>query len=154
MLVSNCLGRGVRALKTAVDTKEDDADVTAAITAFPASVDTGLAARSDLDVTEAFLRTAHALGRAQKGRLAVKKNNLRTARGRVRQVARLRRARRRRQLRETVAPAVPRIDFYVFTITGTSVFGIAIVLILLGNLAAALPLFPAADAACGPWPTS
>lgn len=118
-------------------------------------MDTGLAARSDLDVTEAFLRTAHALGRAQKGRLAVKKNNLRTARGRVRQVARLRRARRRRrQLRETVAPAVPRIDFYVFTITGTSVFGIAIVLILLGNPAAALPLFPAADAACGPWPTS
>ncbi|WP_217235530.1 hypothetical protein [Streptomyces sp. AC555_RSS877] len=129
------------ALKTAVDTREDDADVTDAIAALLARVDTGLAARDDLGVTEAFS--------AMEADLDVKKNDVRAARGRVRQVARLRRAHRRRQLREKDSRVAPRIAFYIFTVIGTIVFGIAIVLILIGNLAAALPLFPAAGAAWG-----
>ncbi|MCX4740728.1 hypothetical protein [Streptomyces antibioticus] len=129
------------ALKTAVDTKEDD-EVTDAIAALLATVDTGLDAR---DVTEAF----SALLSSMEADLDVKKNDVRAARGRVRQVAHLRRAHRRRQLREKAARVAPRIAFCVFTVIGTIVFGIAVVLILLGNLAAALPLFPAAGAAWG-----
>ncbi|MGW9594490.1 hypothetical protein ACWHLZ_29835 [Streptomyces chartreusis] len=68
------------ALKTAVDTKEGDADVTDAIAALLATVDTGLAARNDLDVTEAF----SVLLTAVKAEPDVKKNDVRAARERVR----------------------------------------------------------------------
>lgn len=64
------------ALKTAVDTMEGDA-VTDAIAVLLATVDTGLAARDDLDVTEAF----SVLLTAVKAELDVKKNDVRAAPG-------------------------------------------------------------------------
>ncbi|MFE6946026.1 hypothetical protein [Streptomyces chartreusis] len=65
------------ALKTAVDPKEGDADVTDAIAALLATVDTGLAARAARDVTEAF----SVLLTAVKAELDVKKNDVRAAPG-------------------------------------------------------------------------
>ncbi|MEU0657424.1 hypothetical protein ABZ485_35145 [Streptomyces albogriseolus] len=70
-------------------------------------MDTDLASRADLDVAKAFF----ALLTAVRTGLAVKKNDVRAARGRVRQVAGLCRVQRRRQLREKAARVVPRIAF-------------------------------------------
>lgn len=117
-----------------------------------ATVGTGLAARDDLAVAEAL---SALLSEVRSG-LDVKKNDVRVAWGRMRQVAHLHRARRHRHLRANTARFVPRIVFYAFTVIGAIVFGMAVVVILLGNLVAALPLFPAAVDARGlvpvmPW---
>ncbi|MGV4988876.1 hypothetical protein ACVB8X_40005 [Streptomyces sp. NRAIS4] len=84
---------------------------------------------------------------AAKADLGVKKNGVKAARGRVRQVARQRRRGRRSKLVRTIAPAVKRTAFYGLTVIGVAAFGIAIALIVTGSFPASLPLFTTAGAA-------
>lgn len=84
---------------------------------------------------------------AAKVELAKKKDETKTARGRVRQVSRQRRRQRRREIAEALTSAAPRATGYTLTVAGLTAFSIALTFLAIGNLAAALVLFPVAGAA-------
>ncbi|MFD9114833.1 hypothetical protein [Streptomyces bottropensis] len=134
----------ITALSTVLDAKEDDTVVKEVVASLLTAVGADLSAGAeDLDVNQALT----ALLTTVEADLAAKEADVRAARGRVRQVSRVQRRHRRRQLRAAVTRTAPRAGFYCFLLIGTVVFGIAITLIAVGSLASALPLFPAAGAA-------
>ncbi|MCF2131071.1 hypothetical protein DMH12_17315 [Streptomyces sp. WAC 04229] len=132
------------ALTAVLDAKGDDTAVKDAVASLFAVVDVDLAAGAEgLDAYGAFA----ALLTKVEADLAAREAEQRSARGRVRQVARAQRRYRRRQLRMAVTRMAPRIGFFCFVLIGIVVFGIAVTLIAMGSLASALPLFPVAGAA-------
>ncbi|MEU3522069.1 hypothetical protein ABZ770_43755 [Streptomyces sp. NPDC006654] len=101
---------------------------------------------ADLDAVLAAAKDELAL---KEDELALKKDETKAARGRVRQVVRQRRRQRRREIADAVSSTVPRVLGYTLTVAGVVAFGIALVFIATGNLAAALTLFTVAGAAWG-----
>lgn len=86
------------------------------------------------------------LGTAKK-ELVKKKDETKTARGRVRQISRQRRRQCRLEIAKAVAGAAPRAIGYALAVAGLTAFGIALAFLAVGNVAAALVLFPVAGAA-------
>ncbi|MFE9240518.1 hypothetical protein [Streptomyces sp. NPDC007007] len=81
-----------------------------------------------------------------KGELAQKKGETKAARGRVRQVAR---QRRWKKIGKSVSAAAPRTLVYTLAVAGVTAFGIGLVFLAMGNVAASLTLFTVAGAAWG-----
>ncbi|UXY24884.1 hypothetical protein N8I84_41285 (plasmid) [Streptomyces cynarae] len=98
---------------------------------------------------ETFEDDLDAILDAAKGEFAKKKDETKAARGRVRQITRRRRHQRRREITETITGTALRVLGYTITLAGVVAFGIALVFLVMGNLAAALTLFTVAGAAWG-----
>ncbi|MEV5049348.1 hypothetical protein AB0N20_33360 [Streptomyces griseoincarnatus] len=86
---------------------------------------------------------------AAKADLARQRKQTKAARARVRRVTRQRRHTRYGEITRAVSDTAPRVLVYALALAGFTAFGIALVLLSIGNATAAVTLFTVAGAAWG-----
>jgi acyl-CoA reductase-like NAD-dependent aldehyde dehydrogenase len=104
------------------------------------------AAMTEAAVTEADLDSLFDAARAT---FKKQKDATKAARGRVRQVSRQRRHKRRREIAETLSKTVPHVTVQGLITSGFIAFGIALAFFVVGSTAAGLTLCTVVAAAWG-----